>query len=63
MVSVWIESPFEMVICPSLQLINAFVVSKQGLPKITGWPLVGSFEWMTVSTMTSFGLVNNPNLK
>jgi hypothetical protein len=46
-VSFCIESPFEMVISPSLQPINALVVAKQGLPKIMGWPLVGSFEWMT----------------
>jgi hypothetical protein len=46
MVSFWIESPFEMVISPSLQPINALVVANQGLPKMTGWTLVGSFEWM-----------------
>ena len=47
MVSLWIESPFDMVISPSLQSINSLVVANQGLPKITGWPLVVSFEWMT----------------
>jgi hypothetical protein len=46
-VSFCIESPFEMVISPFLQPINALVVANQGLPKITRWPLVGSFEWMT----------------
>lgn len=36
-----------MVISPSLQPINAFAMASQGLPKITGWPRAGSFEWMT----------------
>jgi hypothetical protein len=47
MVRFWIDSPFEMVISPSLQPINALVVANQGLPIMTGGPLVGSFEWMT----------------
>jgi hypothetical protein len=44
MVSFWIERPFEMVIYPSLQPINALAVASEGLPKMTGWPLAGSFE-------------------
>jgi len=47
MVRFWIESPIEMVISPSLQPINALVVANQGIPKIMGCHLVGSFEWMT----------------
>jgi hypothetical protein len=46
-VNFWIESPFNMVIYPSLQPINALVVANQGLPKIIVLPLVGSFDWMT----------------
>jgi hypothetical protein len=47
MVIFFIESPFDMVISPSLQPINALAMANQGLPKITGCPLVGSFEWIT----------------
>jgi hypothetical protein len=36
-----------MVISPSLQPINALAMAYQGVPKITRWPLVGSFEWIT----------------
>jgi len=31
--SFWIENPFEMVISPSLQPINALDVANQGFPK------------------------------
>jgi hypothetical protein len=47
MLSFYIESPFEMVISPSLHPINALAMANQSLPKIVGWPLVGSFELMT----------------
>jgi hypothetical protein len=50
-VSFWIESPSEMVIYPSIQPINALPMANQGLPKITGWPCVGYFDWMQINSI------------
>ena len=49
-ISLWVETPLEMVISPSLHPIKALAVANHGLPKMIGCPLEGSFDSMTMKS-------------